>query len=68
MRIRTIGFAVLATLGLSACAGTRPAARADAELDHGKIAAVNEWALQRGAKVMWLNSPTRARTRDADEG
>ncbi|HOV58045.1 MAG TPA: hypothetical protein PLN91_09220 [Rhodanobacteraceae bacterium] len=29
------------------------------EVDEGKIAAVNDWAVHRGAVVRWVNLPTR---------
>ncbi|HEY0231380.1 MAG TPA: hypothetical protein VGC55_09015 [Dokdonella sp.] len=63
MKSLAIGAAILVCLGLSACAGTpqrvergRDGAMVS-DVDAGKIAAVNQWAWQRGATVVWVNYP-----------
>ncbi len=68
-----IGTAIVVCLGLSACAATpqRIARGADgamvSDVDAGKIAAVNQWAWQRGATVVWVNYP-RARQGKNNDG
>jgi hypothetical protein len=63
MKAFAIGAAVVMCLGVSACAGvaTRsPAARGGplgADVDYGKVIAVNEWAQRRGATLMWVHYP-----------
>jgi hypothetical protein len=71
MKILATSLAVMSCLGLSACAGTGPngfvRGNPDSDLDQQKIAAVNAWALQRGAHVTWVNYPTRVeRLRSSD--
>lgn len=66
MKSLAAGLAILGCLGLSACAGTSGPngmvreSTIGAPVDVGKVVSVNEWALQRGAKVMWVNYPTIA--------
>lgn len=66
MKSLAAGLAILTCLGLSACAGTSGPngmvrdGDIGAPVDVGKVVAVNDWALQRGAKVMWVNYPTLA--------
>lgn len=63
-----VGAATLAFV-LCGCAGQRyrPATwYSEADVDIGKIATVNEWAEQRGAKVMWIHYPVK--NKDADKG
>ncbi len=51
--------------GLVGCAGSSSSlVRADGpnnKLDEGKIAAVNTWAHDHGATVIWIHMPTKAR-------
>lgn len=59
-------FLVLFVLsGLVGCAGSSSSlVRADGpnnKLDEGKIAAVNTWAHDHGATVIWIHMPTKAR-------
>ena len=72
MKFLAISLAVLSCLGLSACAansGRNGMTRANpvAKVDQGKIAAVNAWALQRGAQVHWVNYPTRVEQRRSSD-
>lgn len=63
-----VGAATL-VLVLCGCAEQRyhPATwYSEADVDIGKIATVNQWAEQRGAKVMWINYPVR--NKDAAKG
>lgn len=66
MKSLAAGLAILTCLGLSACAGTSGPngisrySNIGGEVDVGKVVTVNEWAQQRGAKVMWVNYPTLA--------
>jgi hypothetical protein len=66
MKSLAAGLAILGCLGLSACAGTSGPngmvreSNIGGPVDVGKVVTVNEWALQRGAKVVWVNYPTLA--------
>ena len=66
MKSLAAGLAILGCLGLPACAGTSGPngvtrySNIGGEVDVGKVVTVNQWALQRGAKVMWVNYPTVA--------
>lgn len=66
MKSLAAGLAILTCLGLSACAGTSGSngvvreSNIGSAVDVGKVVTVNEWALQRGAKVVWINYPTLA--------
>jgi starvation-inducible outer membrane lipoprotein len=66
MKSLAAGLAILTCLGLSACAGTSGPngiareSNMDSSVDVGKVVAVNQWALQRGARVVWINYPTLA--------
>jgi hypothetical protein len=57
-------------LALGACASAghvRPATQANPGIDGydaEKVAAVNIWAETKGAKVIWINFPTKPRARD----
>ena len=57
-------------LALGACAGAgspRPAMQFNTDnddYDADKVAAVNQWAETKGAKVIWINFPTKRRPRD----
>lgn len=74
MKSLAIGLAVLSCLGLSACAGTSGQngftrhSNIGAEIDYGKVIAVNDWALKRNAKVMWVNYPTLADRNGSNDG
>ena len=69
---RTRAFsAAFLTLTLGACAAS-PAhlaasreytQRYEAEYDAEKVLIVNQWAETHGAKVMWINYPSKPRTR-----
>jgi hypothetical protein len=73
MKILAVGAALVICLALSACAGTasnsglvRNHSMYD-NVDYGKVVTVNEWALKRGATVVWINYPTRnVRSRPSD--
>lgn len=65
MKMLAIGAALMGCLALSACAGTANKAslvRSEHSMydnvDYGKIVTVNQWALKRGATVVWINYPT----------
>jgi len=66
MKSLATGLAILGCLGLSACAGTSGPngipryVNVGGEVDVGKVVTVNQWAQQRGARVMWINYPTLA--------
>jgi hypothetical protein len=66
MKSLAAGLAILGTLALSACAGTSGPngiardSNVGAQVDVGKVVAVNQWALRRGAHVVWINYPTIA--------
>ena len=69
MKYLAIGASVALCFALSACAGgmgqngiSRSGAAGDG-VDAGKVAAVNQWAQQKGATVIWMNYPSRASTR-----
>ena len=58
-------------LALTGCATERSAYHpetwyAKPPVDIGKIAAVNQWAEQRGARVMWVNYPQKPRDSAGD--
>lgn len=58
-----------AILVSSGCASLGPATRANhgfnADVDVGKVIAVNQWAQTKGATVVWVNYPQKSRTADA---
>ena len=68
MKRAVFGLAVGMCLGLCACAqtgGTRlnsatPSISED--IDMGKVIAVNQWALSRGATVVWINYPQKPKS------
>jgi len=66
MRTLAMGAAILLCLAVSACAGTAGSngiARAssmDDDVDVGKVIAINEWAVNRHATVMWVNYPKKS--------
>jgi len=66
MRTLAMGAAILLCLALSACAGTAGSngiareSSMDEDVDVGKVVAVNEWALNRHATVMWVNYPKKS--------
>jgi hypothetical protein len=66
MKSLAAGLAILGALMLSACAGTSGAngvvreSNIGAAVDVGKVVTVNQWAQQRGARVVWINYPTIA--------
>jgi len=73
MKSLAISAAIVICLGLSACSGApqrydrgRDGAMIR-DIDAGKIATVNQWALQRGATVVWVNYP-RARPAKNNDG
>lgn len=75
MRKLTTGVAVVLCLAVSACAGTggsngmaRGNSGMDAEVDAGKVLAVNEWAVRRHATVVWINYPTKSARLKDDNG
>jgi hypothetical protein len=59
------GTAIVLCLAVSACAGTGGANGAskmsnmDADVDVGKVIAVNDWAMRRHASVVWVNYPKK---------
>jgi hypothetical protein len=61
----TTGTAIVLCLAVSACAGTGGASgiakrsNPDADVDVGKVIAVNDWALRRHASVVWVNYPKK---------
>ena len=65
MRMLATGTAVVLCLAVSACAGTGGAKNVskmspmDADVDYGKVVAVNDWAVRRHAAVGWVNYPTK---------
>ena len=62
-------FATGLCVGLAACAGSggmRPDSLSESktslnsiDIDSNKVATVNRWALDHGAKLLWLNYPQR---------
>lgn len=66
MKSLAAGLAILGTLALSACASTSGPngivreSNIGAPVDVGKVVTVNQWAQQRGARVVWINYPTIA--------
>lgn len=66
MKSLATGAVLAMSFGLAACAGT-PAksgfvlgSQMDANVDVGKVTAVNQWALKRHATVVWINFPVRS--------
>ncbi len=65
MRTLAIGAAIVLCLAVSACAGTSGSngmareSKMDSDIDVGKVVAVNEWAVNRHATVVWINYPTK---------
>lgn len=74
MRLPATGAAVVLCLAVSACAGTsgsngmtRGMSGMDADVDYGKVVAVNDWAVKRHATVVWVNYPKKSAVRLKDE-
>lgn len=66
MRLAVFGVMAAMCLCLSACAssGGTHMARGDQlndDIDYEKVASVNQWAHNRGATVVWVNYPKRAK-------
>jgi hypothetical protein len=73
MKSIAIGVVSLFALSLCACTGTGKAGMVrqgsmDDSVDIGKVIAVNQWALKRGATVVWINYPKRAARAKPAEG
>ena len=72
------GFVLMAplALGLSACAGTggthpdsaSKTSLTSHDIDTGKVAIVNRWAFDHGAKLIWVNYPQKRLLGDDDRG
>jgi hypothetical protein len=59
----------LLCIALAGCAGTPPRNKfSDDENDVQKIVSVNQWALSRGATVVWLHYPQKQQRSDAGGG
>jgi len=65
MRMLATGTAIVLCLAVSACAGaggTKNGSKIssmDADVDYGKVIAVNDWAVRRHASVVWVNYPKK---------
>jgi hypothetical protein len=46
---------------------TRGMSGIDADVDYGKVIAVNDWAVKRHATVVWVNYPKKSAVRLKDE-
>lgn len=74
MKTLTASAAIAICLGLTACAGgTGPnglsrSEPVDRDVDYVKVAAVTQWAQQRGATVVWLNYPVVPARAKPDQG
>ncbi|MDR3386462.1 MAG: hypothetical protein P4L92_05365 [Rudaea sp.] len=70
--------AVGMVLGLAACAGpggmgmhadsASKTSLTSNDIDMDKVATVNRWALDRGAKLIWLNYPQKTHVADGNGG
>ena len=65
-----LGFTLAGCVGT---AGTHPDSASKTsltsyELDADKIATVNRWALDRGAKLIWINYPQKRQVPNDDRG
>ena len=66
MRMLAMGAALVLSLAVSACAGTSGSngiargSSMDNDVDVGKVVAVNEWAVNRHATVVWVNYPKKS--------
>lgn len=74
MRTLAMAAAIVLCLGVSACAGTGGSngiaheSKMDSDIDVGKVVAVNEWAINRHATVMWINYPKKSARLKDDNG
>lgn len=74
MRTLAMGAAVVLCLAVSACAGTSGGngiargSKMDNDIDVGKVVAVNEWAVNRHATVVWINYPKKPVRQKDDSG
>lgn len=73
MKSLAISAAVVICLGISACAGTagrQGVTRNEplSKVDYGKVLTVNQWAVKRGATVVWINYPTRLANSKPNDG
>jgi hypothetical protein len=74
MRTLAMGAAIVLCLAVSACAGTSGSngiaheSKMDADVDVGKVVAVNEWAVNRHATVVWINYPKKSTHQKDDSG
>ncbi|MFI4970474.1 MAG: hypothetical protein ACHP7D_09730 [Lysobacterales bacterium] len=68
MKVLAISATCVICLGLAACAGSAGSngitrsglgPLSEQNIDYGKVVAVNQWALRRGATVVWVNYPAR---------
>ena len=74
MRTLAMGAAIVLCLAVSACAGTAGGngiareSKMDSDIDVGKVVAVNEWAVNRHATVVWINYPKKPTHLKDDSG
>ena len=64
MKRLSICVALCATL--AACAGAPQRRMAGVELDVQKVASINTWAETKGARVLWVNYPTKDAAQNAE--
>lgn len=57
------------SLGLGGCASTGGSRMTNSQygpdVDVGKVIAVNQWALTKGATVVWVNYPQKSKTAES---
>lgn len=57
--------AALAMGGCAAIGGSRATSYYGSDVDIGKVIAVNQWAETKGATVVWVNYPRKAKTAES---
>ena len=64
--MKRLSICVALSVTLAACAGAPQRRMTGVELDVQKVASINTWAETKGARVLWVNYPTKDSAQTAE--